>query len=159
MNSFYDRKPIINKESLLLFRICLSFRYCFICTMSKTLHFLPIISYYRIVNETAAYTVVFWCNKFSILFQHVFNKICNLSNFLIHMHTAERCLSGRDFNKFLVYSLAHINVVGFLYKCQSRNKRSSGYISNSSILGFTQSNNPISNVSICKVVWINRWPC
>ena len=81
MNSFYHCKSIINKEIFLFFGVCLSFLYCFICAMSKALHFLSIILYYRIVNEATTYIFIFWCDKFSILFQQVFNKVCNLSNF------------------------------------------------------------------------------
>ncbi len=134
MNSFYHCKSIINKEIFLFFGVCLSFLYCFICAMSKALHFLSIILYYRIVNEATTYIFIFWCDKFSILFQQVFNKVCNLSNFFIYMHTIERCLSSRNFNKFLIYRIVHLNITRLLLKCQICYKGSSSRITNSSII-------------------------
>ena len=107
MNGLHNRKSIVNKEGLLLFGICLPFCYCFVCAMSETLHLLSVVFYYRIVNEPTTHFFIFWRNKFSILLQHIFNKICNLSNFLVCMHTVERRLSGRDFDEFFVYRIAH----------------------------------------------------
>ena len=117
MDGFYNCKSIINKEGFLLLRICLPFCYCFIRAMPEALHFLSIILYRCIINESAAHIFIFWCNKLSALFQHIFDKICNLSNFLINKHTVERCLSSRNFNEFLIYGVVYFNVICLLLKC------------------------------------------
>ena len=159
MNGLHNRKSIVNKEGLLLFGICLPFCYCFVCAMSETLHLLSVVFYYRIVNEPTTHFFIFWRNKFSILLQHIFNKICNLSNFLVCMHTVERRLSGRDFDEFLVYRIAHLNVARLLHKCQLRNKGSSGCITDGSIIVSTQRDNSVPNFSVCEVSRFSRWSC
>ena len=63
MYHFNDGQSVINKEVFLFFRIGFSFRYCIICGMPKTMHFLPIAFYYIIRNIIKTNLGIIWCNK------------------------------------------------------------------------------------------------
>ena len=55
--------------------------------------------------------------------------------------------------------LLFIILIILLFKCKARHKCPSNSIHYCTIIVITLSTNPISNITICKVSWINWWPC
>ena len=51
MYHFNDGQSVINKEAFLFFRIGFSFRYCIICGMPKTMHFLSIMDLSQVFRQ------------------------------------------------------------------------------------------------------------
>ena len=51
MYHFNNGQSVINKEAFLFFRIGFSFRYCIICGMPKTMHFLSIMDLSQVFRQ------------------------------------------------------------------------------------------------------------